>query len=263
MDLEQFYQDKYPPGVARSVDLNKYQSMVEVFDQAVKKYADRPAFSAVGVTLTYRDLDERSRNFAAWLQNKTNLKPGDRIAVQMPNLTQYPVVVFGAMRAGLIVVNTNPLYTTREMEHQFNDSGAKALVVLANMAANAEKVLPHTGIEHVIVTEIADMHPPLKRKIMNAVVKHVKKMVPSYNLPKSHSLPSVLSAGAREKFSPVSCKQDDIAVLQYTGGTTGVAKGAMLTHGNLVANLLQTRPMMESVIEEGKEVIIAPLPLYH
>ncbi len=263
MDFEQFYQDKYPPGVAGSVDLNQYQSMVEVFDQAVKKYADRPAFSAVGVTLTYRDLDERSRSFAAWLQNKTNLKPGDRIAVQMPNLTQYPVVVFGAMRAGLIVVNTNPLYTTREMEHQFNDSGAKALVVLANMASNAEKVLPHTGIEYVIVTEIADMHSPLKRKIMNAVVKHVKKMVPDYRLPKAHSLPSVLSAGAREKFSPVSCKQDDIAVLQYTGGTTGVAKGAMLTHGNLVANLLQTRPMMESVIEEGKEVIIAPLPLYH
>ena len=263
MDLEQFYKDKYPPGVASSVDLNKYQSMVEVFEQAVKKYADKPAFSAVGVTLTYRELDERSRSFAAWLQNKTNLKPGDRIAVQMPNLTQYPVVVFGAMRAGLIVVNTNPLYTTREMEHQFNDSGAKAVVVLANMAANVEKVLPHTGIEYVIVTEIADMHSPLKRKLMNAVVKHVKKMVPAYNLPKANKLPAVLSAGAREKFSPVSCKQDDIAVLQYTGGTTGVAKGAMLTHGNLVANLLQTRPMMESVVEEGKEVIIAPLPLYH
>ncbi|WP_166259760.1 long-chain fatty acid--CoA ligase [Marinobacter salicampi] len=263
MDFEQFYQDKYPPGVPSEVDLNKYQSMVEVFEQAVKKFADRPAFSAVGVTLTYRDLDTLSRQFAAWLQNKTNLKPGDRIAVQMPNLTQYPVVVFGAMRAGLIVVNTNPLYTTREMEHQFNDSGAKALVVLANMADNAEKVLPHTGIEHVIVTEIADMHSPLKRTLMNAVVKHVKKMVPSYSLPQAHRLPAVLSAGAKEKFTPVTVKQDDVAVLQYTGGTTGVAKGAMLTHGNLVANLLQTRPMMEGIIEEGKEVIIAPLPLYH
>ena len=263
MDFEQFYQDKYPAGVSLSVDLDKYSSMVDVFDQAVNKYADRPAFSAVGATLTYRDLDTQSRNFAAWLQNKTDLKPGDRIAVQMPNVSQYPVVVFGAMRAGLIVVNTNPLYTTREMEHQFNDSGAKALVVLANMAHNAEKVLPHTGIEHVIVTEIADMHSPLKRTLMNAAVKHLKKMVPAFNLPQAHKLPAVLSAGAREKFSPVECKKDDIAVLQYTGGTTGVAKGAMLTHGNLVANLLQARPMMEDSVEQGTEVVIAPLPLYH
>ncbi|PHQ75595.1 MAG: long-chain fatty acid--CoA ligase [Marinobacter sp.] len=263
MDFEQFYQDKYPAGVSLNVDLNKYSSMVDVFDQAVNKYADRPAFSAVGATLTYRDLDTQSRNFAAWLQNKTDLKPGDRIAVQMPNVSQYPVVVFGAMRAGLIVVNTNPLYTTREMEHQFNDSGAKALVVLANMAYNAEKVLPHTGIEHVIVTEIADMHSPLKRTLMNAAVKHLKKMVPAFSLPQAHKLPAVLSAGAREKFSPVECKKDDIAVLQYTGGTTGVAKGAMLTHGNLVSNLLQVRPMMEDSVEEGTEVVIAPLPLYH
>ncbi|MEQ5815000.1 long-chain fatty acid--CoA ligase [Marinobacter sp. NFXS11] len=263
MDFEQFYQDKYPAGVPREVDLNKYKSMVDVFEQSVKKFADRPAFSAVGATLTYRDLDTQSRNFAAWLQNKTDLKPGDRIAVQMPNVSQYPVVVFGAMRAGMIVVNTNPLYTTREMEHQFNDSGAKALVVLANMAENAEKVLPHTGIEHVIVTEIADMHSPIKRTLMNAVVKHVKKMVPPFNIPQAHKLPAVLSAGAREKFTPVECKQDDIAVLQYTGGTTGVAKGAMLTHGNLVANLLQTRPMMEDMVVEGQEVVIAPLPLYH
>jgi long-chain acyl-CoA synthetase len=263
MDFEQFYQDKYPAGVPRNVDLNKYKSMVDVFDQAVKKYADKPAFSAVGATLTYRDLDTQSRNFAAWLQNRTDLKPGDRIAVQMPNVAQYPVIVFGAMRAGLIVVNTNPLYTPREMEHQFNDSGAKALVVLANMAYNAEKVLPQTGIEHVIVTELADMHSPLKRTLMNAAVKHVKKMVPAYSLPQAHKLPAVLSEGSKEKFTPVESKQDDIAVLQYTGGTTGVAKGAMLTHGNLVANLLQARPMMGDSIQEGKEIVIAPLPLYH
>ncbi|MDP4546359.1 MULTISPECIES: long-chain fatty acid--CoA ligase [unclassified Marinobacter] len=263
MDFEQFYQDKYPAGIPREVDLSKYKNMVDVFEQAVKKYADKPAFSAVGVTLTYKDLDTQSRNFAAWLQNKTDLKPGDRIAVQMPNVTQYPVVVFGAMRAGLIVVNTNPLYTTREMEHQFNDSGAKALVVLANMAENAEKVLPHTGIEHVIVTEVADMHSPIKRKLMNAVVKHVKKMVPPFNIPGAHKLPAVLSAGAREKFTPVEIKLDDLAVLQYTGGTTGVAKGAMLTHANLVANLTQVRPMLEDQVSEGEEVVIAPLPLYH
>lgn len=263
MALEQFYQDKYPAGVTREVDLGKYRSMVDVFEQSVKRFADRPAFTAVGATLTYRDLDIQSRNFAAWLQNRTDLKPGDRIAVQMPNVSQYPVVVYGAMRAGLIVVNTNPLYTTPEMEHQFNDSGAKALVVLANMAKNAEKVLPDTGIKHVIVTEIADMHPPIKRTLMNAVVKHVKKMVPPFSLPQAHKLPAVLSAGARETFTPVECTQDDIAVLQYTGGTTGVAKGAMLTHGNLVANVLQTRPMMEGLLIDGQEVVIAPLPLYH
>jgi len=263
MSFEQFYQDKYPRGVSLDVDLAKYSSMVDVFNHAVTKYADRPAVSAVGVTLSYKDLDVQSRNFAAWLQNKTDLKPGDRIAVQMPNVCQYLVVTFGAMRAGLIVVNTNPLYTTREMEHQFNDSGAKALVVLANMAANAEKVLPNTSIEHVIVTEVADMHSTFKRTLMNTVVKHVKKMVPAYNLPQAHKLPAVLAAGAREQFTPVECKQDDIAVLQYTGGTTGVAKGAMLTHGNLVANLLQIRPMLEDNIIEGREVVIAPLPLYH
>jgi long-chain acyl-CoA synthetase len=263
MSFEQFYQDKYPERTSLNVDLAKYTSMVDVFNQAVTKYADRPAVSAVGVTLSYKDLDTRSRHFAAWLQNKTDLKPGDRIAVQMPNVCQYLVVTFGAMRAGLIVVNTNPLYTPREMEHQFNDSGAKALVVLANMAANAEKVLPNTSIEHVIVTEVADMHSTFKRTLMNAVVKHIKKMVPAYNLPQAHKLPAVLAAGAREKFTPVECKQDDIAVLQYTGGTTGVAKGAMLSHGNLVANLLQIRPMLEDNIIEGAEVVIAPLPLYH
>jgi long-chain acyl-CoA synthetase len=263
MSFEQFYQDKYPECTSLNVDLAKYVSLVDVFNQAVTKYADRPAVSAVGVTLSYKDLDTRSRHFAAWLQNKTDLKPGDRIAVQMPNVCQYLVVTFGAMRAGLIVVNTNPLYTPREMEHQFNDSGAKALVVLANMAANAEKVLPNTSIEHVIVTEVADMHSTFKRTLMNAVIKHVKKMVPAYNLPQAHKLPAVLAAGAREKFTPVECQQDDIAVLQYTGGTTGVAKGAMLSHGNLVANLLQIRPMLEDNIIDGAEVVIAPLPLYH
>ena len=263
MSCEQFYQDKYPEGTLLSVDLAKYASLVDVFNQSVTKYADRPAVSAVGVTLSYKDLDTQSRHFAAWLQNKTDLKPGDRIAVQMPNVCQYLVVTFGALRAGLTVVNTNPLYTPREMEHQFNDSGAKALVVLANMAANAEKVLPNTGIEHVIVTELADMHTAFKRTLMNAVVKHVKKMVPAYTLPQAHKLPAVLAAGAREKFTPVECKQDDIAVLQYTGGTTGVAKGAMLSHGNLVANLLQIRPMLENNIIDGTEVVIAPLPLYH
>ena len=263
MDLKQFYQDKYPAGVPLEVDLKQYKNMVDVLEQAVKKYADKPAFSAVGATLTYRDLDIQSRNFAAWLQNHTDLEPGDRIAVQMPNVSQYPVVVYGAMRAGLIVVNTNPLYTKREMEHQFNDSGARALVVLANMAENAEKVVPNTSIEHVIVTEVADMHSPFKRTLMNAAIKYVKKMVPPFNIPGAYKLPAVLAAGEKEKFTPVEIKADDLAVLQYTGGTTGVAKGAMLTHANLMANLIQVRPMLEGLIVDGEETIIAPLPLYH
>ncbi|OEY67730.1 AMP-binding protein [Marinobacter sp. X15-166B] len=263
MDFEQFYQDRYPANVPRTIDLDRFRSMVDVFEQSCEQFADLPAFSAVGVTLTYRELDAQSRNFAAWLQNRTNLKPGDRIAVQMPNLTQYPVVVFGAMRAGLVVVNTNPLYTPHEMEHQFNDSGARALVVLANMADNAEHVLPRTSIEYVIVTEVADMHPPLKRTLMNAAVKYLKKMVPKFELPQAHKLPAVLNAGSKETFTPYECNKDDIAVLQYTGGTTGVAKGAMLTHANLVANLLQTLAMLEGNAAEGEEVVIAPLPLYH
>ncbi|MCP5160609.1 MAG: long-chain fatty acid--CoA ligase [Hahellaceae bacterium] len=263
MEMENFFKDKYPPGIPSEVNLNEFKTVIDVFESSCKKFANKPAFSAVGVTLTYGDLDRLTANFAAYLQNKTNLKPGDRIAIQLPNLTQYPVVVFGAMRAGLIVVNTNPLYTVREMEHQFNDSGAKALVVLANMAHMAQQVLPHTGIEHVIITEIADMHAQPKRTIMNAAVKYVKKMVPPYNIPGAVSFPKVLAQGARFKMKPVTTNAEDIAVLQYTGGTTGVAKGAMLTHSNLVANMLQLKPMLSIKLGEGQETVIAPLPLYH
>lgn len=263
MDMEQFFKEKYPAKLPREVDTHQYTTMLDVFEKSVARFADRPAFSGVGVTLTYRDLDHYSRAFAAWLQNETDLQQGDRIAIQMPNIPQYPIAIYGAMRAGLVVVNTNPLYTTREMEHQFNDSGARALIVLANMADNVEKVLPNTGLEHVIITELADLHKPLKRKMMNAVVKHVKKMVPSYNLPKAHAFPKVLKAGAGLTYRPVSVQREDIAVLQYTGGTTGVAKGAMLTHANLVSNLLQVKPMLTSKMEEGQEVVVAPLPLYH
>ncbi|MDX1588603.1 MAG: AMP-binding protein [Oleiphilaceae bacterium] len=263
MDLAQFFKDRYPEGIPAEVDTSEYTDMLDVFEKSVKRFADKPAFSGVGLTLTYGDLDRLSRDFAAYLQNKTSLKPGDRIAMQMPNIPQYPVMVYGAMRAGLVVVNTNPLYTTREMEHQFNDSGAKALVVLANMAYNVEKVLPNTGLEQVFVTEIADFHKPIKRKLMNSVVKHVKKMVPAYNLPDALSLPQVLKEGASLEYTPVKVQPDDIAVLQYTGGTTGVAKGAMLTHRNLVSNLLQCKPLLLAELSEGEETIIAPLPLYH
>ncbi len=263
MDMELFFQDKYPPGMPSKVDLTEFDTVVDVLETSFKKYAAKPAFSAIGVTLTYADVDRLSANFAAWLQNNTSLRPGDRIAIQLPNLTQYPVVVFGAMRAGLIVVNTNPLYTAREMEHQFNDSGARALVVLANMAHLAQKVLPQTSIEHVIVTEIADMHSQPKRTLMNAAVKYAKKLVPPYDIPGAVPFVKTLVQGAKLTFKPVTTHGEDIAVLQYTGGTTGVAKGAMLTHKNLVANMLQLKPVLAATLTEGQETVIAPLPLYH
>ncbi len=260
---DNFWKDKYPVGVASEINPNEYQNIQAVLKQSCKRFADKPAFSSLGKTLTYGELYKLSGDFAAYLQQNTDLQPGDRIAVQLPNLIQYPIVVFGAMRAGLIVVNTNPLYTAREMEHQFNDAGAKALVCLANMAHLAEEVLPKTGIKHVVITEVADMLPPLKRMLINAVVKHVKKMVPAYSLPKAVKLNDALALGRGKAVSEASPKSDEVAVLQYTGGTTGVAKGAMLTHRNLVANMLQCKALMGSNLNDGSEVLIAPLPLYH
>jgi len=260
---EQFFQERYPEGYPKSVDVNKYSSVVEIFNSFVKKYADKPAFTCLGQTLSYAELDEKSAAFAAYLQNDTNLTSGDRIAVQLPNVLQYPIVVFGAMRAGMTVVNTNPLYTEREMEHQFNDSGAKALVVLANMGDKAMKVVPKTGIKHVIVTQVGDMHCPVKRLLINGVLKYVKKEVPDFNIPGAVPLRKALSKGAGKAFTPVAATADDIAVLQYTGGTTGVAKGAMLTHGNLMANMMQSDAVFNQIMNEGEESIICPLPLYH
>ena len=260
---DNFWKDKYPVGVSSEINPNEYQNIQAVLKQSCERFADKPAFSSLGKTLTYGELYKLSGEFAAYLQQNTDLQPGDRIAVQLPNLIQYPIVVFGAMRAGLIVVNTNPLYTAREMEHQFNDAGAKALVCLANMAHLAEEVLPKTGIKHVVITEVADMLPPLKRMLINAVVKHVKKMVPAYSLPKAVKLNDALALGRGKAVSEASPKSDEVAVLQYTGGTTGVAKGAMLTHRNLVANMLQCKALMGSNLNDGSEVLIAPLPLYH
>nr|WP_298140898.1 long-chain-fatty-acid--CoA ligase FadD1 [uncultured Pseudomonas sp.] len=261
--IENFWKDKYPAGIPAEINPDQYPNIQTVLRESCQRFADKPAFSNLGKTLTYGDLYELSGAFAAYLQQHTELQPGDRIAVQLPNLLQYPVVVFGALRAGLIVVNTNPLYTTREMEHQFNDSGAKALVCLANMAYLAEQVLPKTGVKTVIVTEVGDMLAPLKRLLVNGMVKYVKKMVPGYNLPQAVKLTAALAKGRGKTVAEVSPQSGDVAVLQYTGGTTGVAKGAMLTHRNLIANMLQVRSLMGSELSEGGEVIIAPLPLYH
>ncbi|MGK9064717.1 long-chain-fatty-acid--CoA ligase FadD1 [Stutzerimonas chloritidismutans] len=260
---DNFWKDKYPVGVSSEINPDEYQNIQAVLKQSCERFADKPAFSNLGKTLTYGELYELSGAFAAYLQQHTDLQPGDRIAVQLPNLIQYPIVVFGAMRAGLIVVNTNPLYTAREMEHQFNDSGAKALVCLANMAHLAEDVLPRTGIRHVVITEVGDMLPALKRMLVNAVVKHVKKMVPAYSLPKAVKFTEAMALGRGKALREANPARDDVAVLQYTGGTTGVAKGAMLTHRNIVANMLQCRALMGAELGDGCETMVAPLPLYH
>ncbi|BCD87189.1 long-chain-fatty-acid--CoA ligase [Pseudomonas solani] len=260
---ENFWKDKYPAGIPAEINADAYPNIQAVLKESCQRFADKPAFSNLGKTITYGELYELSGAFAAYLQQNTDLQPGDRIAVQLPNVLQYPVVVFGALRAGLTVVNTNPLYTAREMEHQFNDSGAKALVCLANMAHLAQDVLPRTGIKHVVVTEVGDMLPALKRLLVNSVVKYVKKMVPAFHLPQAVKLNDALAKGRGKPVKDASPAAGDIAVLQYTGGTTGVAKGAMLTHRNLIANMLQCKALMGANLNEGCEVLITPLPLYH
>ncbi|MGM0833179.1 AMP-binding protein [Halomonas qinghailakensis] len=243
--------------------LEQYNSVTDVFHSAVKRFASKPAFSCMGKTLTFADLDRLSANFAAWLQHETDLVPGDRIAIQLPNVLQFPVAVFGALRAGLVVVNTNPLYTEREMAHQFKDSNAKAIVILANMADKLEKVLDRTDIQHVLVTQLADLHDVPKRWLINAVVKHVKKMVPAYSLPSAVGFRDALKKGASLHHTEVQRTMDDVAALQYTGGTTGMPKGAMLTHCNLVANMLQARAAIGEHLTDGEELVVAPLPVYH
>ncbi|CDG54640.1 long-chain-fatty-acid--CoA ligase [Vreelandella titanicae] len=243
--------------------LDQYDSVTDVFHNAVTRFKDKPAFSCMGKTLSFADLDRLSADFAAWLQHETDLVPGDRIAIQLPNVLQFPVAVFGALRAGLVVVNTNPLYTEREMANQFKDSNAKAIVILANMADKLEKVLDKTDIKHVLVTQLADLHDVPKRWLINAVVKHVKKMVPAYSLPSAVGFRDALKKGASLSHTEVKRSHDDLAALQYTGGTTGMPKGAMLTHRNLIANMLQAREAIGTHLTDGEELVIAPLPVYH
>lgn len=251
-------------GIAARVDVDQYDSVLTMFDAALEKYANRPVFSSLGCTLTLQEVDRLSRRFAAFLQQQPQLQRGDRIAIQLPNLIQYPVALFGAMRAGLIVVNTNPLYSAPEIEHQLNDAGAKALVVLANFAHTSANILAKTGVRLVIVTELADLHSPLKRTLINFVARYIKRMVPPYHIPGAISFNEALNKGNPETLRAVSPQPNDIAVLQYTGGTTGVAKGAMLSHRNLVANALQGKAMFDTygLIDAG-EVFVLPLPLYH
>ncbi len=248
----------------QSMGSPEHDSINALLAAAVARFGDKPALSGFGHTLSYRELDRLSGAFAAWLQHHTDLQPGDRIAIQMPNLLQYPVVTLGALRAGLIVVNTNPLYTAREMEHQFRDSGARALVVMANMAAAAAAVLPHSDIRHVVVTEVADLHPFPRRVLLNAGARYVKKMVPAYDIPGAVALRRALALGARRAHCEAQPAREDVAILQYTGGTTGVSKGAMLSHANVVDNVQQAGVLFSTYdFREGEETLLLPLPLYH
>ena len=257
------WHQQYPKGVPHQVDVENYSSITDLVTTNVRKFSNQPAFTNMGITLSFAEVDRLSDYFANYLTHKCGLKKGDRIAIQLPNTLQFPVAMFGAIKAGLIVVNTNPLYTEREMEHQFKDSGAKAIVILANFAFQLEKIIHNTQIEHVMVTELGDLFPTFKRILINGAVKYIKKMVPKYKLPKARSFITCLEEGKQFDYKPVETSRADIAFLQYTGGTTGVAKGAMLTHGNIIANMTQVFAWLGPRLNEGEEVILTPLPLYH
>jgi long-chain acyl-CoA synthetase len=261
--MEKIWLKNYPQGVPADISLNPYNSITDLYEESVKKYSSQKAFTNMGVTLTYSQLEEKVNHFASFLQNELKLKKGDRIAIQMPNVLQFPIITFAAHRVGLVIVNTNPLYTAKEMEHQFKDSGAKAIVILANYAHLLQSILKSTAIESIVVTEIGDLFPAPKRILVNSVVKYIKKMVPAFDLPQAYTFRQALELGATKPHQKVSCTHDDVAFLQYTGGTTGVAKGAMLTHGNVLANMQQIRAWMLPKLREGQELAIAALPMYH
>jgi long-chain acyl-CoA synthetase len=255
--------DRYPKNVAREIDPNRFQSITDLFEESVHKFRERDAFVNMGSAITFEDLNYMSADFASFLQNEAGLKKGDRVAIQMPNLLQYPIALFGALRAGMVVVNVNPLYTAREMKHQLKDSGAKAIVIFANSAHMLEQILPETDIETVIVTEVGDLLGFPKSLLVNSIVKHVKKMVPRYNLPDAYTFYAALDLGGEMPFKPERTGPEDLAFLQYTGGTTGVSKGAMLTHRNILSNMLQIYEWMKPKLVEGEEVALLALPLYH
>lgn len=262
--MEKIWFDNYPPNAEKTIDVTKYESLVEMFEAAVKRHPDMPAYINMGQVLTFRKLEERSRAFAAYLQNELRLEKGDRVALMMPNLLQYPIALFGALRAGLVIVNVNPLYTPRELEHQLNDSGAKAIVIVSNFAATLEKVVFNTQVEHVILTRMGDQLSFGKRTLVNFVVKYIKKLVPKYKLPHAVSFREALSIGKQRQYVKPNLESSDLAFLQYTGGTTGVAKGAMLTHANMVANVFQAKWVAESLLKDAKVRVAAiPLPMYH
>lgn len=261
--MEKIWLKNYPADVPEEIDPDRFASLAELLENSVSQYADQPAFINMGAVMTYRKLEERSRAFAAYLQNGLGLKKGDRVALMMPNLLQYPIALFGVLRAGMVVVNVNPLYTPRELEHQLNDSGATAIVIVSNFAHTLEKVVYNTKVKHVILTRMGDQLSRPKATIVDFVVKYVKRLVPKYNLPDAISFRRAMHYGYRMQYIKPNISGSDLAFLQYTGGTTGVAKGAMLTHRNMLANVEQARAAYGPVLKFGAEFVVTALPLYH
>ncbi|MCG7553578.1 long-chain-fatty-acid--CoA ligase FadD [Pseudoalteromonas sp. Of11M-6] len=260
--MEKIWLKRYPEGMPETIDPEHYNSLLELFEKSFADYAQYPAYTNMGKTLTYQQVNEKTKAVASYIQNELKLGRGDKVAVMMPNLLQTPVTILGVLRAGCTVVNVNPLYTVRELEHQLNDSESKAIFILANFAHTLEQALPKTSVKHVVLTEIGDMLGGFKKHLVNFVVKHFKKMVPDFSLPNTIPFKQVIAADPA-KYSKPDVTLSDLAFLQYTGGTTGVSKGAMLTHGNMVANLEQVSGCLDTVLVKGKEVVITALPLYH
>ncbi|WP_338637533.1 long-chain-fatty-acid--CoA ligase FadD [Erwinia persicina] len=261
--MHKVWLNRYPADVPAEINPDRYGSLIDLFEHAALRYAAQTAFINMGQSLSFRQLDDRSRAFAAYLQQGLGLKKGDRVALMMPNLLQYPIALFGVLRAGMIVVNVNPLYTPRELEHQLNDSGASAIVIVSNFAHTLEKVVAKTAVKHVVLTRLGDQLSPAKGTLVNFVVKYIKRMVPKYYLPGAISFRQVLQNGAQMTYTRPEILNGDVAFLQYTGGTTGVAKGAMLTHRNMQANLEQTKATYGSLLKAGEETVVTALPLYH
>ena len=260
--MERIWLQSYPKGVPAEIDIDHIPSLVALFEKACQTYADKVAYISMGREITYRQLDVEAREFAGWLQSK-GMKKGDRVALMMPNILQYPVALFGTLRAGCVVVNCNPLYTPRELEHQLKDSGAAAIVIVENFAHTLQQVISHTAVKHVVVTSMGEKLGGLKGAIVNFVVRRIKKMVPAWHLPGAISFKTALAQGRKSGFKTVALTQGDLAFLQYTGGTTGVSKGAMLTHANIASNVTQAYNWIKPVVREGEEMIITALPLYH
>ncbi|WP_339719850.1 long-chain-fatty-acid--CoA ligase FadD [uncultured Paraglaciecola sp.] len=260
--MEKIWLKNYDPRVPADIDPDRYSSIVDIFEQSIEKYSTNISYINMGKSITFAELDVLTRDFAAYLQS-SGLKKGDAVAIMMPNLIQYPVALFGILRAGMTVVNVNPLYTARELQHQLTDSNAKAIVIVENFACTLSEVIKNTAIETVLLTSIGDMLSPLKKTLTNFVIKYVKKMIPAFDLPHAESFLSALKQGNKQVYQRPEISGEDLAFLQYTGGTTGVSKGAMLTHRNIVANLEQTSNILENVIELGQELVVTALPLYH
>lgn len=261
--MEKIWVKNYPKGIPAEIPPSSFKNLVDVFEKSCQQFGQLPAFKNMGATLSFNDLDCLTYQMASFLTHHLGLKKGDRIAIQLPNLLQTPIAIFGALRAGLVVVNTNPLYTSREMKHQFQDSGAKAIVILANFAFRLQEILEQTQIEHIVVTEVGDLLNFPKSFLVNTFLKVIKRDVPKYDLPEVITFKEALEIGKKQALSQPDVSGDDLAFLQYTGGTTGVAKGAMLTHNNIIANMEQIGAWLIPQLEEGKEQIITALPLYH